>query len=297
MKTIYLVLLTFFFVFQGNAQERFLIEETDSIQLFETYLSNTSKGNIFPSIYKNGLIYISDYKFDSYNLYFSNLESKSKKIGLGSKFDFGAATTFEDAIYFTGISKNKDNKGYYNSIIYKGVLKNLKVSSIKPLPICDKNFSYTDPSISKDGKQLVLISTEKNLTHLMEYMKNDLDQWVKKGLVYITNPNFEIMNPTYYNKNTIYFASNISDGKIITVKYAQNKKGEILVDEVEREQGDFNIYKIERHNGRWGIPIIANEFNTEFDELGVQFDSEKSGYLTSFRYNSNDNIYYFILKQ
>ena len=38
-------------------------------------------------------------------------------------------------------------------------------------------------------------------------------------------------------------------------------------------------------------------FNSEFDDLGVIFINEKSGYLTSFRYSDSDNIYYFELKQ
>lgn len=297
MKIIYRILFTIIFVFQANAQERLLIEETDSIQLFETYLSNTSTGNIFPTLFKNGVIYVSDYKYSAYNLYFSDLKSKSKKIGLGSKFDFGAATTFENDIYFTGISKKTDKRGYYNSTIYKGVFNNLKVSAVKHLPFCDKNYSYTDPCISKDGKRLIVVSSERDVFHIMEYMKNDLDQWVKKGLVYISNPDFDILNPTYFNENTIYFSSNISSGKITGATYTTNKKGEIVIDKVVREQSDFNIYKIERIDGRWGVPIKAQEFNTEFDELGVQFDSEKSGYLTSFRFNSTDNIYYFILKK
>ncbi len=39
-------------VYFSQAQELFLIKETDSIQLFETHLSNTSEGNLFPSFYK-----------------------------------------------------------------------------------------------------------------------------------------------------------------------------------------------------------------------------------------------------
>ncbi|MFD1292882.1 hypothetical protein ACFQ5N_03445 [Lutibacter holmesii] len=297
MKITYTFLYILFFAFQIQAQEKFLIEETDSIQLFETYLSNISTGNIFPTPFNNGLIYVSDYKQNNYNLYYSDLQSKPKKIGLGSKFDFGAATTFENTIYFTGISKKPDAKGFYNSTIYKGKINNFKVSAIEPLAFCNKNFSYTDPCISKDGKNLLVVSTERAVIHIMEYMKNDLGKWIKKGLVYISNPNFDIINPTYFDENTIYFSSNISKGEITGVVYVKNEKGEISIDKVNREVGDFNIYKIKRVDDRWGIPIKAQEFNSEFDELGVQFDSDRSGYLTSFRYNSNDNIYYFVLKQ
>lgn len=297
MKIIYTCLFTFLIVFISKAQERFLIQETDSIQLFETYLSNTSGGNVFPTIYKNDLIYVSNYKSNTYNLYYSDLQSKSKKLNVVSKFDFGAATTFENEIYFTGISKKRDSTGYYNSTIYKGIIENKKVSTIETLPICNSNYSYTDPCISKDGKRLIAVSTERNAIHIMEYIKNDLEKWIKNEVVYISHPNFDIMNPTYYNENTIYFSTNIFKGKIIGANYTVNKKGEVSIDKINREEGNFDIYKIEKSNGRWSIPVKANEFNTEYDELGVVFDSEKSGYLTTFRFNSTDNIYYFNLKQ
>lgn len=297
MKIIYTCLFIFLLTFVSKAQERFLIQETDSIQLFETYLSNTSTGNVFPTIYNNGLIYVSDNKYAIYNLYYSNLYSKPKKINVSSIFDFGAATTFKNNIYFTGISKKRDSTGYYNSTIYRGTIENHKVSNTKALTICNKNYSYTDPCISKDGKQLIIVSTERNAIHIMEYVKNDLDKWIKKGVVYISNPKFDILNPTYYNKNTIYFSSNIHKGKTRRVNYPVNKKEDVYISKLVREEGNFDIYKIERINGKWSYPRKANEFNTEFDELGVVFDSEKTGYLTTFRFNSNDNIYYFNLKQ
>lgn len=296
MKITYTCIFAFFFVIISKAQERYLIEETDSIQLFETYLSNTATGNLFPTIYKNGLIYVSDYKAEIYRLYYSDLQSKSKRINLGARFDFGAATTFENEIYFTGISKKRDSTGYYNSTIYKGIIEGLKVSNIESLSFCNKNYSYTDPCISKNGNNLIVVSTERNSIHIMEYLKNDLGKWIKKGVVYISHPDFDIINPTYYNENTIYFSSNYANNKNRPVNYTVIRSGKDYITKVERGVGDFNIFKIERIGDRWTYPKLANEFNTEFDELGVVFDSEKSGYLTSFRYNSNDNIYYFNLK-
>ena len=297
MKITYTCILAFFFVFISKAQERYLIEETDSIQLFETYLSNNSTGNVFPTIHKNGLIYVSDYKYDTYKLYYSDLQTKSKKINVGTKFDFGAACAFENEIYFTGISKKRDSTGYYNSTIYKGIIEDQKVSSIESLSFCNQNYSYTDPCISKNGNKLIVVSTERNSIHIMEYVKNDLNKWIKNGVVYISHRDFDIINPTYYDENTIYFSSNLSTSKDRPVNYTVIKAGEKYITKAVLGVGDFDIYKIEKINGRWSYPKISNEFNSEFDELGVVFDSEKSGYLTTFRYNSNDNIYYFTLKQ
>lgn len=284
------------FIYCGNAQELFLIEETDSIQIFETHLSNTSEGNVFPSFYKKGLLYVSNFNTNKHRLFYSDLQTASLEISLGNKFNFGAATVFGNEIYFTGNSKKMDQYGYFNSTIYHGIIEDLKVSKIKKLDYCDQNFTYSDPSISADGKQMLVVSSERQRFHIIEFVRNELNEWEKHSVVFISHPNFDIINPTFYNENTIYFSTNIYNGKIIGVTYMNNEQGEAFIGEVKREEGDFNIYKIERKNGIWGIPVKAKEFNTEYDELGVQFDSDKSGYLTSFRYNSNDNIYYFILK-
>ncbi len=287
-----LILLSFY----TKAQERFLIQETDSIKLFETYLSNNSKANVFPYLYNKGLIYVSNNKTKYHHLYYSNLQSEPKKIITGSRFRFGSVSVFNNEIYFTGISKKPDKRGYYNLTIYKGIFENFKISKAKKLSFCNNNFSYSDPFISPDGNQLVLVSNERELVHIIEFVRNKSNEWVKKSVIFISHPNFDIFNPTIFDKNTIYFSSNIFDGKINEIDYITNEKGKVVVDKVYREEGDFNIYKIKRINGKWGIPQKVNKFNSEFDELGVLFDSKKSGYLTSFRFNSTDNIYYFELK-
>ena len=113
------------------AQENILIKETDSIKLFETYLSYNSTNNLFPTMYQNGLIYTSSHKSKSYNLYYSDLQSISKKIRIGSKFRLGAVAVFGNEIYFTGTSKSVGLDFTYNSTIYKGVFDNLKISKIQ----------------------------------------------------------------------------------------------------------------------------------------------------------------------
>ena len=143
---------------------------------------------------------------------------------------------------------------------------------------------------------MILVTNEKGRLHLLELKRNEKNEWEKGKVIYISHPEFEIINPTYYNENTIYFASNIYNGKITRVAYDKNENGELLVSEVEREQGSFNIYKIEKKNEIWGIPIKLELFNSDFDDLGVVFINESSGYLTSFRYSNTDNIYYFELK-
>ncbi len=236
-------------------------------------------------------MYVSNYNSNSHNLYYSDLQLEIIKISLRGKFKFGSASIYGSTIYFTGKTKS------FNSVIYKGIIENLKVTKIEKLPFCDKYFSYSDPAISEDGQQLLVVSNEREVLHIIEFVKNNENKWEKKSIPFISHPDFDIINPTIYDENTLYFSANTFDGKIKQVNYVKGKNGEIVVDSVEREQGVFNIYIIQRINGSWGIPEKVNALNSEFDDLGVIFDSENSGYLTTYRFNSNDNIYYFILKQ
>jgi hypothetical protein len=292
-----IALCLFFFVFKIIAQEKILITENDEVSLFETYLSLNSEGNIFPAVYDDGLIYASNHKSSFYKLYFSDLKSKSTKFKIGSKYNLGAVATFENEIYFTGTSKNADSKGDYNFTIYKGILSDFKVKDVVQLQVCNLDFSFTYPTISKDGKTMVVVSNEKGRLHLLEFKRDKNNEWIKGEVIFISQPEFEILNPTIYDENTIYFASNIYEGKVTGVAYDKDDKGEIKITQVYREQGDFNIYKMVKNNNYWSLPVKVEFFNSEFDDLGVIFIDKKSGYLTSYRYSDSDNIYYFELKQ
>ena len=141
---------------------------------------------------------------------------------------------------------------------------------------------------------MVIITNEKGFYHLLELKRDSNNEWQRSEVIFITQTGFNIINPTIYDENTIYFSSNAHQGKVKSVEYAiENEKP--VISNVIYEEGVFNIYKTKRIDGKWTLPQKVTVFNSEFDELGVLFDSEKSGYLTSFRYNGNDNIYYFIL--
>lgn len=292
-----IIITVLLFINSIYAQEKLQISENNDLELFETYLSLNSEGNIFPTIYNKGLIYASNHESNNYKLLYSDLKSEPQKIKIGSKYNLGAVAIFKNEIYFTGITRKLSTSGTNNFTIYKGVIEDLKVKKIKRLPVCSLDFSYTYPTISKDGSKMLVVTNEKNRLHLLEFIRNNENQWEKGEVVYISHPDFEIINPTFYNEDTVYFASNIYNGEITEVVYVINDKGEQEVSEVIREQGSFNIYKIKKDNGVWGIPIKQDKFNSDFDELGVVFINENSGYLNSFRYSNTDNIYYFELKQ
>jgi len=142
---------------------------------------------------------------------------------------------------------------------------------------------------------MVIVTNEKGRYHLLELIRNENNEWERGSVIYISHPNFKLLNPTIYDKNTIYFSSNIYNGKLTSISY-KNRDGNLEIVEKNREVGVFNIYKTERKNGKWRIPKKANDFNSEFGELGVLFNTKSSGYLTTYRFNNNDNIYYFELK-
>ena len=279
-----------------KAQEKIIIEETNSIRLYETFISINSSDNIYPTIFEGGLIYSSAFKSNFYNFLYSDLKSEPKKIKINKKFQSGAMGVFKNEIYVTGLNKRRDSLGDYNFGIFKGNLDNFKATNLTILPICNVNYSYTDAAISKDGNSMVVITNENKRYHLLEFNKNNNNEWVKGDIIYISHPNFKILNPTIYNKNTIYFSSNINKGAIKSEEY-KLIEGKLELVELNREKGVFNIYKIERKNGKWQLPVKAEVFNSEFDELGVVFKTQTTGYLTTYRFNNTDNIYYFELKE
>lgn len=278
-----------------RAQEKILISETDSIKLYETFVSVSATENIFPTFYSEGFIYLSSHKTKDYKLYYSDLKSKSIKIKTGSKFDFGSVTIFNNEIYFTGKSKSLGFDGTHNLTIYKGTLENFKVTNIDKLSICSKDYTYAHPSISKDGRYMVIVTNENGIFHLLNLTRNKDNEWGKGEVIYIAQTNFMLLNPSIYDENTIYFSSNIFYGHVKELKN-NYKNGELMFTEIYREQGDFNIYKISKANGKWQLPEKTKVFNSEFDDLGVIFKTEASGYLTTYRYDNRDNIYYFELK-
>lgn len=295
MKFILAVFLLSLSFLNVKGQENSLITETDSIKLFDTYLSLHSSENMFPNLYGKGLIYSSTHKTSSYNLFYTDLQSKPKKIKIGSKYYLGPVATFDQEIYYTGISKSTGKEGINNLTIYKGEFKNLKVSKSRELPICDKDFEYSHPSISKDGDTMIVVTNEKGSYHLLELIRNENNEWERGEIIFIAQPDTMLLNPIFYDENTIYFSSNFFKGKINEVK-RNYKDGKLIYTEIFREKGVFNIYRTVKRKGVWQLPVQVSELNSEFDDLGVIFDTKTSGFITSYRYSNTDNIYYFELK-
>ena len=292
-----LLLLIVFLCFSGSiiSQEREVIAQSEDITIYESLVSKTSKNNLFPTFFKNGLIYNAVDKNEFYNPFYVDSILGKQKIKVGYRFRLGGMTTHENTIYFTGISKRMDANFNYNLCIYKGNLEKNKVSKIRKLDFCDPGFTYSHPTISSDGNKLMLVSNEKNQFHLLEFTKDEKGEWGQKKVVYIIHQSFDIINPTYFGDDTVYFSSNYYEGKIKQISLNM-EKGKLQRTIRDMETGSFNIYKIERKKNHWSIPEKVIALSSESDDLGALFITEKSGYLTSYRYNNSDNIYYFELK-
>ncbi|MHB1106404.1 MAG: hypothetical protein ACYCZ2_08570 [Lutibacter sp.] len=174
-----------------GAQEK-LISETDSIAIFETYISLNSIENIAPIIYNDGLIYASANKSNYYKLYYSDLKSKSKKIKIGSNYKSGLVAVYKNEIYFTDILQNSISDSSINLAINNGKIEDFKVSKARTLPICKKEFYYEYPAISRDGKQMVIVTNENGMIHLLELTLNNENEWVRSSVVFIAQVNFNI---------------------------------------------------------------------------------------------------------
>lgn len=134
------IFITLIAVIKIKAQQNSLIFENDSIAIYDTYLSLNSKENISPVIYKDGLIYASANKTGFYKLYYSDFINKPQKIRINSTFHTGSVAVYNNEVYFTKSSKIMRGDSVINLTIFRGEFENLKVSKIKPLPLCKTKF-------------------------------------------------------------------------------------------------------------------------------------------------------------
>ena len=278
-----------------NSQNAGLIIETDSINLYETFISTGSKSNIFPTAYKDGLLYCNEGN-SGYRLIYSDGNVNKKISGLGARYVFGPPAIFNDEIYFNRYSNKSNTEGAFNVTLYKGKLENYKIVKPKIVEFCDNEYTYSHPAISKDGKTMVVVTNERGAFHLLSLKRDENGNWKRDEVLFITQGTGELINPTFFDENTLFFASNNYDGKIQEIENIY-ENGVLVAADVYREPSDFDIYKIEKIDGVWRIPIKAAVLNSEFDDLGVVFTEKNKGYLTSFRYNDTDNIYFFELKE
>lgn len=291
------ILLIFLFgSMLSYAQKGELIYENDTIAIYESIVSKSSSENLFPYTYKNGLLYTSAHENGYYRLMFSDGVEKPKKIKISKRFQLGPVAIFQNEIYFTGMSRYMNVNGQPHLTILKGKIEDLKVTKVKELNGLIDGFTYAHATISPDGKTMVLVTNENDVYHLLEFKRNENNEWERGKPIFITQLNFKILNPVFLGDNTIYFSANIFDGEQSNQQY-EKVNGKMVLVGVERDNVSFNIFKIEKgKNNEWSIPLKVAALSSDFDDLGVQFIDEKSGYLSTYRYDDTNNIFYFEIK-
>ena len=294
MKFKFLFAMIVLTVLSTSAQVEELIYENDSLSIFDTNISLYSSDNLFPKKYKDGVIYSSKYKSEYYDLYYSYLKFLPVKIKIGLKYNYGGAAIFDNEIYFSGNDRNMHMNNNTNHLIYKALINEVKVTKYRVLTFCKRDFSYEYPAISKDGSRMVVVTNERGRNHLLELIRNESNVWERNKVVFISQSKAEFVNPTYFDENTIYFSSNmIAQEDRFGLKFIN---GSWVKVKTKLESSIFDIYKVKRTNGIWSLPTKVPKFNSEFDDLGVEFIDENSGYISTFRFSNTDNFYYFKLK-
>lgn len=292
-RFLWIVLLGFMSTY---AQKGELIFENDTIAIFESIVSKNSSENLYPFPYKNGLLYTSANNSDYYRLLFSNGIDKTKRIRISKRYQLGPVSIFKNEVYFTGMSRYMTAEGEPHLSIFRGELDEFKVNKAKELDFCIDGYTYAHANISEDGQSMVVVTNENDVYHLLELNRNDKNEWERGETVFITQLNFKILNPVYQGNDVMYFSSNVFDGNEGNKRYEQVGDKMVLVD-IDKVDMSFNIYKIKRNkNGGWSIPMKVDALSSEFDDLGVCFINDKSGYLSTYRYDNTNNIFYFDLK-
>ncbi len=200
---------------------------------------------------------------------------------LNSKFHDGPVTISADGntIYFSSDSfrENSFEKDKVNKLklgknnLYKATKSGDSWGNIKPLPFNSKEYSTSNPSLSRDGKTLYFSSN-------MPGSIGGVDIWK----VAINGEDFgtpENLGPKVNSEGNESFPFIADDNK--TLYFASSGKPGL---------GGLDVYKADLSNGseatNMGKPI-----NSEKDDFGFTFNKEKNqGFFSSNR-NGNDDIF------
>ncbi len=251
-----------------------------SIDPIKISLSNSN--DFSPSIYKDGILFLSDRKskYPFYDLYYYD-NKKLVKIKSDPSWNVGQAfyDKKNDELY---VVKNNTRKHYENSVIMKNNLAVFKARLIKnklkigkKLSFCKPKFSYSYPSIF-DDKMIILTNdfseTKESLYQLVE-MKKVNGKWVKNKI--IISEATPMVGAFYLNKNNIIFSSKRKGGK-----------------------GGLDLYIITKNNKeQWSNPINLDIFNSEFDDFDLIFTEKNKGYFSSNRIDNKDHIFKFAIEK
>lgn len=180
-----------------------------------------------------------------------------------------------EEIYFTGNSKDKDRNKVHKLAILKGNLEDGAVANLDYLTINNSKHNYAYPTLSENGRTLILAADIDGNFDLLEYQRESIDAaWTfHRKLEELESP-FDEIHPNLLNDSTLVFSSNHDMGL-----------------------GQFDLYSSKKVDGKWTTPINLIELNSAFDESNYLAFDDLNGYFTSSRDGAKSNIYRFEKKE
>jgi tetratricopeptide (TPR) repeat protein len=253
---------------------------------------NTPFAEFSPTFYKNGLLFLSDrgdVKSGLVSRYFVPVDGP-EKFGTPAKFITGIKTNYNEGsvafydnslkmIFSQNYSPDKMSKKKVNDIPLQLFSaqhdsgKNWK--NVQLLSFQDKNYSYSQPSVTDDGKRLYFSSNMPGgLGGTDLYMSSfENGNWTKPvNLSNRINTPGDEMFPYIYHDTILYFSSNGHGGL-----------------------GGLDIFKVNLKDTST-LENLGMPMNSPNDDFGIILDNEGlSGYFASGRANGTggDDIYKF----
>jgi WD40-like Beta Propeller Repeat len=275
------------------------------IQIVNEAEINTSFQEYSPAFYKDGLVFITSnpavakVKQSDNNTgkgttsIFLSKPTENGLLGKPNPFAESLTTSFYDGplcfssdgsmVYFTrsNLKNNKPIKakdGLVKLKIYSAQLKGEKWENIVEMPFNNKEYDFTHPSISPDGRRLYFASNRPGGFGGMDlYVATLIDgKW--------TEP--VNLGPKINTPKDEVFPFIHADGKVY---YSSNGKA--------RNIGGLDIYFTAKTDTGWLVPhLLPEPINSHSDDFGLIMSSDKRfGYFSSNRSSGkgDDDIYLF----
>jgi outer membrane protein OmpA-like peptidoglycan-associated protein len=263
---------------------------------------NTDNLEFSPCWFDNGLLYISNSRSSKgiidrqirepfFRIFFaprdeSGLMKPGRPIEFSDKNGFHHGPASYDinsgTLYFSRNNsdlsgKRKDSQGEIRMNLYSSEYDGKSFDIPKRLSFCTDEYSYTNPSLSKDGSTLVFSSDMDGgyggMDLYVSYQHNGAWSTPINLGSHINSAGHESF-PFIHESGRLIFASDKSGG-----------------------QGGFDMYISEPGPAGWEVPkALSQVFNSSRDDFGLILDeSGNSGYFTSNRKGSEgkDDIYNF----
>ncbi len=263
---------------------------------------NSPETDFGPAYFKNGLLYVSAFSFDSkttvhegtgesfYKFYYAEKNKDGGFLPPVQIFKSIDATMYEGPVTFSSDNstimlvrnnlnqlkaKNRDD-GLVLQIV-KGKIVNNEITDIQDFPYNDKVHTFTHPTLSQDGKELFYASNSDSTRGGSDIFVSRLvnGKWSSpENLGDIINTEDDEVYPYISPSGNLYFSSTGHNG-----------------------MGGFDIFVTSRLDGKWTKPVnLGNPFNTIFDDFSFIYHAkEGEGFLASNRASSlgSDDIFTF----